>query len=258
MDVDHLVEHQWHSIAHPGLEHVHLDAFLAHLLVRMADMAQVGHPGFLHHRQVSTVVHDAHGVGLGESHPQPVAELVVVRVRRRFIRDAHGVDPTVATGGGHTRTVTPAIKELEAAGVEFGAHTFEGESDLHDIGRVAAEQLGFDPDQVFKTLLVAVADDFVVAVVPVSTTLSLKAVAAAVGSKRVELADQADAERVTGYVRGGISPFGQRRRLPTLLDETAFEFDEIFVSGGRRGLDIGLAPADLVRVLDATVVDIGA
>lgn len=163
----------------------------------------------------------------------------------------------MATGGGHTRTVTPAIKELEAAGVEFGVHTFEGDSDLHDIGRVAAEQLGFDPDQVFKTLLVAAGDDFVVAVVPVSTTLSLKAVAAAVGSKRVEMADQADAERVTGYVRGGISPFGQRRRLPTLLDETAFGFDEIFVSGGRRGLDIGLAPADLVRVLDATVVDIG-
>jgi Cys-tRNA(Pro)/Cys-tRNA(Cys) deacylase len=156
------------------------------------------------------------------------------------------------------RGVTPAIKELEAAGVEFGVHTFDSDPNLHDIGRVAAEQLGLEPDQVFKTLLVAVGDTFVVAVVPVSTTVSLKAVGAATGSKRVEMADLADAERVTGYVRGGISPFGQRRRLHTLLDETAFVFDEIFVSGGRRGLDIGLAPADLVRVLDATVADIGA
>lgn len=158
---------------------------------------------------------------------------------------------------GQNRSVTPAITQLEAAGVEFVVHTFDSET-KHDIGRAAAEQLGLDPDQMFKTLLVAVGDDFVVGVVPVSTTLSLKAVGAVMGSKRVDLADRADAERVTGYVRGGISPFGQRRRLPTLLDETAIEFDEIFVSGGRRGLDIGLAPADLVRVLDAVVADIGA
>ena len=154
--------------------------------------------------------------------------------------------------------MTPAIDELERAGVAYSVHPYEHGGDLRDFGTEAAELLGLDPDQVFKTLLVNVDGAFAVAVVPVSTKLSLKSVGAALGTKRVVMADPADAERVTGYVRGGISPFGQRKRLPTLLDETAFVFDEIFVSGGRRGLDVGLAPADLVRVLDATVADIGS
>jgi len=154
--------------------------------------------------------------------------------------------------------VTPAITELEAAGVEFSVHEFEPDDSLHDVGLVAAERLDLDPEQVFKTLLVSVDGRLAVAIVPVSTKLSLKAVGATWGSKRVELADPSVAERTTGYVRGGISPFGQRRRLPTVLDETAHLHDVIYVSGGRRGLDVGLAPDDLVRVLDATVAAIGA
>ncbi len=162
------------------------------------------------------------------------------------------------TRRGHTRDVTPAIKELEAAGVEFSIREFEPGATLHDVGLVAAERLGLDADQVFKTLLVSIDGALAVAIVPVSTKLSLKAVGAVLGSKRVEMADPAVAERATGYVRGGISPFGQRRRLPTVLDETAYLHDEIFVSGGKRGLDVGLAPDDLVRLLDAEVAEIGA
>lgn len=154
--------------------------------------------------------------------------------------------------------MTPAINELERSTVDYTVHTFEPSGDLRDVGIEASVRLGLDPDQVFKTLLVNVDGAFAVAVVPVSTKLSLKAVGVVVGSKRVAMAEPDDAERVTGYVRGGISPFGQRKRLPTLLDETAFVFDEIFVSGGRRGLDVGVAPADLVRVLDATVADIAS
>ena len=154
--------------------------------------------------------------------------------------------------------MTPAIKELEAAAVEFSVHEFEPGDTLHDVGLVAAERLGLNPDQVFKTLLVSVDGALAVAIVPVSTKLSLKAVGAAMGSKRVDMADPAAAERTTGYVRGGISPFGQRRRLPTVLDETAYLYDEIYVSGGKRGLDIGVAPDDLVRVLNAEVAGIGA
>jgi Cys-tRNA(Pro)/Cys-tRNA(Cys) deacylase len=152
--------------------------------------------------------------------------------------------------------VTPAINELERSGVPFSVHEYERGRSLHDFGREAAEKLGFDPDQVFKTLLVTVDGGQAVAIVPVSGKLGLKAVGRALGSKRVELCDPALAERITGYVRGGISPFGQKRRLPTVLDETGTLFDTIYVSGGKRGLDVGVAPDDLVRVLDATVADI--
>ena len=108
----------------------------------------------------------------------------------------------------------------------------------------------------FKTLLVSVDGRLVVGVVPVSGQLDLKAVAAAVGGKKATMADPADAERATGYVVGGISPIGQKRPHPTVLDESALGFDTVYVSGGRRGLDLGLAPADLVRVTRATVAAI--
>src|SRR5690606_16552499 len=154
--------------------------------------------------------------------------------------------------------VTPAVRELEAAGIAFTLHEYERGESLHDFGVEAAEKLGLDPDQVFKTLLVTVDGDQAVAIVPVSGKLSLKAVGKALGAKRVEMCDPIVAERVTGYVRGGISPFGQKKRLRTVLDEMAIIVDTIYVSGGKRGLDIGLAPDDLVRLLDATVADIAA
>lgn len=153
--------------------------------------------------------------------------------------------------------MTPAINALEAAGVAFTVHEYEQSEERRDFGRKAAERLGADPDQVFKTLLVTTdSGAHAVAIVPVSCTLDLKSAARALGSKRADMCDAAVAERVTGYVVGGISPFGQRRRLPTVLDETAVLFDRIHVSGGRRGLDVEVATDDLVRLLDATVADI--
>jgi Cys-tRNA(Pro)/Cys-tRNA(Cys) deacylase len=159
--------------------------------------------------------------------------------------------------------MTPAIRALEAAGIEFSIHEYaRGESlrdfGREDFGREAAEKLGFDPDQVFKTLLVTVDGRQAVAIVPVSGKVGLKAVGRALGAKHVEMCDPAVAERITGYVLGGISPFGQRKPLPTVLDEMATAFDTVYVSGGRRGLDLGVAPDDLVRVLDAIVADIAA
>jgi Cys-tRNA(Pro)/Cys-tRNA(Cys) deacylase len=154
--------------------------------------------------------------------------------------------------------VTPAVRELEAAGVAFTLHEYERGGSLHDFGVEAAEQLGLDPDQVFKTLLVTVDGGQAVAIVPVSCKLSLKAVGKALGAKRVEMSDPSVAERITGYVRGGISPFGQKKRLATVVDETATLFDTVYVSGGKRGLDLGVSPGDLVRVLGATVADISA
>jgi Cys-tRNA(Pro)/Cys-tRNA(Cys) deacylase len=154
--------------------------------------------------------------------------------------------------------VTPAIRALEAAGVAFTLHEYTRGESLHDFGREAAERLGLDPDQVFKTLLVTADGDPVVAIVPVSGKLSLKAVGAALGAKRVAMCDPSVAERITGYVRGGISPFGQKRRLRTVVDELATAFDTVYVSGGKRGLDVGLTPGDLIDLLDATVADIAA
>lgn len=159
---------------------------------------------------------------------------------------------------GHTRPVTPAIRELEAAQIAFTVHQYERSEALHDFGVEAAVKLGLDADQVFKTLLVTADGDQAVAIVPVSARLSLKSVGKAIGAKRVEMCDPALAERITGYVRGGISPFGQKKRLPTVIDEMSLAFDLIYVSGGKRGLDIAVAPADLVTLLDATVADIAA
>jgi Cys-tRNA(Pro)/Cys-tRNA(Cys) deacylase len=152
--------------------------------------------------------------------------------------------------------------ELERAGVAFRAHEFTHDPAERSYGLAAARAIGVDPDRVFKTLLanVSVADSPkpvpVVGIVPVSAQLSMKELAAAVGAKRGEMCAPADAERVTGYVVGGISPFGQKKRLRTVIDETCELSETIFVSGGRRGLDLEVAPADLLRVLDATVAAI--
>lgn len=152
--------------------------------------------------------------------------------------------------------VTPAVDALTAARIPFTVHEYAHDPAVKHYGLEAATALGLDPDQVLKTLLVTADGGQAVAVVPVSCTLSLKAVGAALGRKRVEMCDPAVAQRVTGYVLGGISPFGQRKRLPTVVDETCELFDTIYVSGGRRGLDIGVAPADLIRLLAAVVADI--
>lgn len=154
--------------------------------------------------------------------------------------------------------VTPAVVALDAAGIAYTIHEYERGEDLRDFGREAAEQLGLDHDQVFKTLVVVADDELIVAVVPVSCQLSMKRVAAAVGAKRAVMCEPARAERSSGYIVGGISPIGQRKPLRTVVDESAELFDVVYVSGGRRGLDIGLAPSDMVDILDAVVAPITA
>ena len=140
--------------------------------------------------------------------------------------------------------VTPAVVALDAAGIAYTIHEYERGEDLRDFGREAAVALGLDHDQVFKTLVVVADEELVVAIVPVSCQLSMKRVAAAVGAKKAVMCEPARAERSSGYIVGGISPIGQRRPLRTVVDESAELFDVVYVSGGRRGMDIGLAPSD--------------
>lgn len=149
--------------------------------------------------------------------------------------------------------MTPAIDELISAGVEHRVCAYEHDPEAESYGLEAAGALGVEPDSVFKTLVAeAVGLGLVVAIVPVTTTLDLKALARAAGTKRAAMADVEAAERSSGYVAGGISPFGQRRRLPTFIDETCEIWDEIFVSAGKRGLDVAVSPSDVVAVLGAT------
>ncbi|MGK5729703.1 Cys-tRNA(Pro) deacylase [Streptomyces sp. URMC 124] len=152
---------------------------------------------------------------------------------------------------------TPAIVALEKAGAVFSVHSYAHDPAAPSYGEEAAEALGRDPAQVFKTLVAEVDGALTVAVVPVSGSLDLKALAAAVGGKRAAMADPAAAERTTGYVRGGISPLGQRRRLPTALDASARSHATICVSAGRRGLEVELSPADLAALTGAVVAPIG-
>jgi Cys-tRNA(Pro)/Cys-tRNA(Cys) deacylase len=152
---------------------------------------------------------------------------------------------------------TPATVALGLAGIPFIPHVYAHDPANTNFGLEAASVLGVDPGQVFKTLLADVDGALVVGIVPVTGKLDLKALAAAVGGKKAEMADAALAERRTGYVVGGISPIGQKIAHPTVLDETAELYDTIFVSGGRRGFDIELAPADLVRATRAIVAPIG-
>jgi Cys-tRNA(Pro)/Cys-tRNA(Cys) deacylase len=158
--------------------------------------------------------------------------------------------------------VTPGIRALEAAGVTFVVHEYERGDSLRDFGREAAEALGLDHDRVFKTLVVTfdgpAGHTEAVTVVPVSCQVALKAVAAALGAKRAEMCDPARAERLTGYVVGGISPFGQRKQLPTVIDESCELHETIFVSGGKRGVDVEVRPADLVTLTGALVAGITA
>ncbi|NOV98834.1 Cys-tRNA(Pro) deacylase [Isoptericola halotolerans] len=151
------------------------------------------------------------------------------------------------------RGATPALTALEDAGATHGVHPYEHDpsSDL-SYGEEAAAALGVPAAQVFKTLVADVDGDLVVAVVPVTGTLDLKALARAVGAKRATMADVGRAERATGYVAGGISPLGQRARHRTVLDDSAETFELVYVSGGRRGLDVSVTPADLLRLTRGT------
>src|SRR5215218_6768748 len=146
---------------------------------------------------------------------------------------------------------TPATRALREAGVAFELREYEHDPAAGSYALEAAEALGLDPDEVFKTLVVDRDATLTACLVPSGAQLDTRAL-----GKRVVLAPPARAETVTGYVTGGISPFGQRRPLPTLVDETVELLDVVWVSGGRRGLEIGIAPADLIRVLGASVAAI--
>jgi len=153
---------------------------------------------------------------------------------------------------------TPAVKVLEKAEVAHTLHPYDPDHpDAHGYGEAAVAALGADPRQVFKTLLARVDGALTVAVVPVAGMLDLKALAAAVGGRKAVMADPTDAERTTGYVVGGISPLGQRKALPTVVDDSALQFGTVMVSAGRRGLQVELAPADLVRLTRARTAPIG-
>ncbi len=148
---------------------------------------------------------------------------------------------------------TPALALLERESVPHTLHPYDHDATAGlSFGMEAAAALGLAPAQVFKTLVADVDGALTVAIVPVDRQLDLKALARAVGGKRAALAEPPIAERATGYVVGGISPLGQKQRLATVVDDSALAFDVVYVSGGRRGLDVGLAPADLVQLTDAT------
>jgi Cys-tRNA(Pro)/Cys-tRNA(Cys) deacylase len=152
---------------------------------------------------------------------------------------------------------TPAVTAVRRAGVAVTVHEFErGSDDGRGYGIAAAQAMGVELERVFKTLVVSIDGRLAVAIVPVDHECDLKEVAAALGGKRAAMADQREAERATGYVAGGISPLGQRRRLPTVVDESATGFASVFVSGGRRGLELELAPADLVALTGAVTAPI--
>lgn len=159
---------------------------------------------------------------------------------------------------GRRQVGTPALQALEAAGIEHRVHEYQHDPRAASFGLEAAEALGYPPERVFKTLLASGDRSLVVGVVPVSSRLDLKALAAATGHKKLVMADPGDAERSTGMVIGGISPIGQKRSLPTVLDATALAFETVLVSGGRRGLDIELIAADLVQITKATVAPIAS
>jgi Cys-tRNA(Pro)/Cys-tRNA(Cys) deacylase len=151
---------------------------------------------------------------------------------------------------------TPATAVLVAQQIPHTLHPYDVSPEAPNYGALVAQALGVALTDLFKTLIAEVDGGLVVAVVPVTGELDLKALAHAVGGKRAALADRAAAERSSGYVRGGISPLGQRKRLPTVVDSSALVLDLMFVSAGRRGLQVSLAPADLIRLTDAVTAAI--
>lgn len=153
---------------------------------------------------------------------------------------------------------TPATSVLRKEKVPHQLHRYQADPDLPNYGAAVADALGVAAQRVFKTLVAEVDGNLTVAVVPVTGALDLKALAAAVGGKRGAMADRDLAERATGYVRGGISPLGQRKRLPIVVDSSASGHDTVYVSAGRRGLQVEVAPDDLVRLTSAVVAAIAS
>lgn len=155
--------------------------------------------------------------------------------------------------------MTPAVNQLKQARIPHTLHPYRHEPSSRAYGEEAVAALGVSPERVYKTLVASLppqADHLVVAVIPVPRQLDLKALAQVYGAKKAEMADPKAAERATGYLTGGISPLGQRRRLPTVLDTSALAHPTIYVSAGRRGLQVELAPADLQAILEAVTADI--
>lgn len=153
-------------------------------------------------------------------------------------------------------TGTPATALLTKAKIPFTLHPYDHDPRSQAYGEEAAEALGVEPKRIFKTLIASVEGRLACAVVPVAARLDLKAFAAALGGKRAELAEPAAAARATGYVVGGISPLGQRSRLKVVVDASAEQFETVYVSAGKRGLQVQLAPSDLVRAADAVLASI--
>lgn len=153
---------------------------------------------------------------------------------------------------------TPATALLDQQAVPFTLHEYVVDPDAPSYGEGAAAAIGVDPARVFKTLVAEVDGRLTVGVVPVTGTLSLKALAAAAGGKRATMADPAAAQRATGYVTGGISPLGQRSRLPMVIDGSARRWPTVYVSAGRRGLQVEVSPDELLRLTSATLADIAA
>lgn len=151
---------------------------------------------------------------------------------------------------------TPAFAALHRANVQFTSHSYVHDPRAESFGMEAATALGVEPGRVFKTLMAVIDKELCVGVVPVMGSLDLKALADAVGGKRAQMADAAQAQRATGYVIGGISPVGQKKAHRTVIDRTASQWSTIFVSGGRRGLEAELHPDDLIRVTRAVVARI--
>lgn len=153
-------------------------------------------------------------------------------------------------------TGTPATTLLIAAGIIYVEHEYQHDSSAISFGLEAAEKLGIDPRQVFKTLVVAVDDYFAVAIVPVNQQVSLKSLSRVLNAKKTIMADPEVAARMTGYVVGGISPLGQKKLLPTVIAASAQLLGTVLVSGGKRGFDIELSPIDLAELLQAKFADI--
>lgn len=148
--------------------------------------------------------------------------------------------------------MTPACKLLKAKKVHYSIHEYAHDPDNHHFGQEAVEKLGLDPKETFKTLLVTDGKQYFVCVLPVAYQLNLKHAAQELGCKKITMADVKEAERLTGYLVGGISPIGQKKRLKTIIDSSASTLSMMYVSGGKRGLDIGIKPQDLVDVLGAS------